>query len=906
MVVTGSYLRQSDTFDAASPLKIINRDFIESQGHNELSYIALDQSYVMGSSTRPGLGGGNQLGFSNINLRGLGSGNTMRLLNGKRVTLNGNHIAPTIAVRRLETLLDGASALYGSDAIGGVVNYITRSRFEGVEVVTGLMTDDDTHGIDEETLSFIAGKDFGSTHAVLAFEWIQHENVPLGIRSLPAAGDSFFGKTYRFPFFANPGAVGVDPEFAAAYSGIAGFNPDLNCSDVPGSVPGHSGLGCGYTYANHFPVSAAVDRKVTLVTFDHDLKGNLNLYGSLGVTRGKTSGTSAEFPWTSFLPIIPRFNPGLANDARLRGVPEGTPLSELVFIGRHGMGFPVDEFVGNRARQNSDRVLLGIKGDYAAFDSWSWDLSVQVSDWQVEDRRNTNMTPSRLRLALAGLGGADCNSSDPLNVSQARAGLQNVDGSGCYFYNPFLSATYSPSGQAQTDLRLINPPELISWLKAPERFSQRYENLDIDLLSKGELTAINERAVTMAVGLQFRQSKLAEIKDEGTESGDIAFGAASPSFRIERKVWALFTEATLPVTSSVDLQLALRYENYLNETLHSLDPKLSMVWRAGDSLRVRASYSTAFRAPDRLRSNSSNVITINETISDPLNNNAAFNLPVITRGNNALEPDEASIWNLGFSWRPMDSLQVDVDIFSHDYSSLIVGESAQLIVNQNPLDQRISRDEAGLITSVESSYINAGGSLQQGVQFGLNYGWDLDWGSFRFGVDAMRLTRMDMNLYDVTCGCLTDIDGLSRRNHDNPFGAIQDIKANSSLTWSLARHGASLSWRHVGGYRNSGGGTPGITRLLEAERNYRCVDPNGSTNFLGIDCGIASHNTFDIAYHYQLPGAFGLSSLGRATIGAVNVTDEAPPAVAMDMGYDVTSHDPRGRLLYLRFKVRVE
>ena len=123
----------------------------------------------------------------------------------------------------------------------------------------------------------------------------------------------------------------------------------------------------------------------------------------------------------------------------------------------------------------------------------------------------------------------------------------------------------------------------------------------------------------------------------------------------------------------------------------------------------------------------------------------------------------------------------------------------------------------------------------------------------------------------------------------------------TSILWRLNRHSVNLTWRHQSDYENSGQGTPYITALLEADRGYLCLDRSGAKNTSGAGCKIDSHTTVDLRYAYELPPLWRTQSAGNLILGAINLTDEDPPAVAMDMGFDVTSHDPRGRLWYVRY-----
>ena len=918
VVVTGSYLRYAETFDHSSPLRILDEQMLQEQGNVDLTQIMMEQSFSMGGNARAGLTGGNLNGVVGTSIRGLGPSNTLSLINGKRLdATNGSQIAPRIAIKRVETLLDGASALYGSEAIAGVVNYITRTDFEGFEVRMSHMSDTDSHLLDQNNLSLIAGRKMGDLHLTFAYEWLEQGNVTQHDRDLPNVGDSFFGKTYRLREFANPVGLGVHPDFAAAYNGPAGFNQDLNCADDPGSVPFHSGVACGANFSPFFPISNREDRKLMMLTAEYEISDSLMLYGSLNHANSELGQTVSSLPWTSFLPVIPTHNPGLIEDARRRGVPAGTPLTALAFIGRHTLGLPGrtstgtegDEFRGNLQKHDAVRWMVGSTGELPFAEGWEWDFSLQNHQWLGSTLNNTNIVRSRANFALAGLGGPDCDRTSATNIANALASLQNVNSSGCHFYNPFLNAQFTESGTNQTDQNLRNnPTDILNWIDNDEGFNSLELKVSIvNLVVKGALGSFRGRDIGLATGIQYRKGKAISKANDASLANDLVFGSGSSPVELERSVQGIFAEVALPLSDVLDVQLALRHERYGKEGLSTTNPKLAMLWTPIDDLSVRMSFSSSFRPPGQTQLDPTNLATGNRSVSDPLFGGATFSVPVTTRGNADLKPVDADVVNLGLSWYPsrgvLAGLRADVDFFSHDYSDIIVGEVAQVIINGDPNDPRITRGPTGLILDLATSFTNTGGSNQEGIQYRFGYGFDMGRiGRINLGLDGLHLTRMDMNLFDASCGCNVDIDGLGRRNHDNPFGAIQKNKLNAVVRWTRENHNASITWRFVDDYLNSGLGSAGITSVLEQERGYGCTNADGSRNVDGAGCKIDSHSTVDVQYSLRLPGVGDLESAGTATIGAINLFDEDPPAVAADQGFDASSHDARGRLVYLRYK----
>jgi iron complex outermembrane receptor protein len=879
-----------------------------------------DLPYVMGSNARPGLGGGDNSGrFLNPTIRGLGFGSTLGLVNGKRVTSTGADIAPLIAISRVETLLDGASALYGSDAIAGVHNYITRENVEGFELQLSAMTDADTSKLDETNFSFITGKSFERGNITVAYEKFDHNEVTLHDRNLPSAGDSLFGKTYRFREFFAPAAFSVHPDFATAYSGVAGFNQDLNCADDPGAIPNQSGIFCGTDYAGFFPLATESDRELLMLSANWTLGNGIKLYGTYNFSDTENSWQTSDYPWVNSPIVIPPNNPGLLEDARRRGVPEGTPLVSLAFIGRKTIGVSgqrvlnttLDDDVFGRASANIEnhRLHLGAKGVFAS--DWQWDASLVYSNFNTTDRSTDNVA-SRVNLALNGLGGPDCERDNLANLANAQLGLQNVGGSGCYFYNPFLNAQYQADGSPQTDPALQNDPgNILAWISQKRLQELDFTLLTLDLLltgDLGDLVQMNEQPIGIAMGFQGRDLTVQGDNDEITLADDWLFFPQGRPFTDRRNVIAAFVELGLSLTDRLEMQVALRHERYTQENLDSTDPKIAVLWRLTDDLNIRASYSTAYRAPSIPQLDESNSQAFFLNLADPANGGAVTGVPIKVSGNADLDPYSAEIMNIGFSWQPadgkLDGLSVHLDYFSLDYDDLVVAESAQGILNADPFSPKITRDDSGIITGLTTSYLNAGQTTQAGFEFSASYALpSLSWGDITLSLNGVYLTRMDMELFNSDCQCIDEVDGLGRRNHDNPFGAIQDLKANASIAWRKRAHSLVLTWRYQSDYENSGQGTPHVTTVLESERGYSCRDVAGNRITTGIGCKIDSHTTLDLRYAFELPALWDAESAGNLILGAINVTDEDPPAVAMDMGFDVTSHDPRGRLWYVKYRL---
>ncbi|MDZ7668004.1 MAG: TonB-dependent receptor plug domain-containing protein [Gammaproteobacteria bacterium] len=194
IVVTGSYIRRT-TADSPSPLTVIDRAQIEQTGAIEIADVVNRMTFNSGSTNQTNAfsGGDNSTGQTNINLRNLGLGSTLVLVNGKRFVstntdsggnayVNMSTLVPSIALQRVEVVKDGASALYGSDAVAGVVNFITRDNFDGMELMFDARSDQESWEQDDYTFAGIWGVSSDRGHITVAAEYLERKGLQIDDR----------------------------------------------------------------------------------------------------------------------------------------------------------------------------------------------------------------------------------------------------------------------------------------------------------------------------------------------------------------------------------------------------------------------------------------------------------------------------------------------------------------------------------------------------------------------------------------------------------------------------------------------------------------------------------------------------------------------------------------------------
>ncbi|MCC5872134.1 MAG: TonB-dependent receptor, partial [Gammaproteobacteria bacterium] len=752
IVVTGSYIRRS-TEDSASPLTIFDRASMEQIGAIEIADVVNRMTFNSGATntTNAFSGGDNNTGQTNINIRNLGLGSTLVLLDGKRSVAassdsGGNTfvplgtLVPTIAIERLEVLKDGASALYGSDAIAGVVNVITRQNFEGFEVQVDYRTDQETRNQDDLTLSGIWGIGGDRGNLVVSAEYLDRKGLQIKDRfsDYGGSGVSTLGQpptTLAGPIPGIPQARAIQAAHlvgGGVATGLGGaIAGDLDCeaagalannqsfySPLTGQVGGLEGLGaCIYDFSPHFNLVGEEERLLTHISGTYNLNDNHEFYGSFRFADQKFRRGNSLFPLVRF-PTIGRGNPGLENDlarrqAALSLVPGSTILAGPVLddddniiapaitageidlpsqvggvqmFGRVLGGAPDSPFdqrpidTDTREFTTEHRIQTGIRGDLEFIDGWTYDLSFLFGK-RKNQARNTDTRQQQLELALAGRGGPLCNSLT------GTPGSGNMGTGNCFFFNPFGSALVKPDGSIQDDPMLRNDVDMLEWMVGEIRSVSETTTKVVDFVITGDVMEMaNGLPLGMALGFQWRQDKVFFDADADSNANNYSFIFGAADFTGQEDVYAGFLELAIPVTQDFDIGLALRYEKFDDLGDDTLDPKISGLWRATDDLTLRASWGTSFRVGSLLQRFGQSTQLLNIADVDFGDTSLAFR-PIITQGNVDLSPEEATVWNIGLSYAPTDgplaNLRVDVDYFNYDYDDLITREGFEELLGRD-------------------------------------------------------------------------------------------------------------------------------------------------------------------------------------------------------------------------------
>ncbi len=919
VVVTGSYIRGTPE-DAALPVDVLDRSDLEDAGDPSINEMIRNLNVSSGALAETNQfdtrGGQANEGVSTVNLRGLGSARTLVLFNSKRHVATealGVDISavPGIAIRRVEVLKDGAAATYGSDAIGGVVNFITRSDFEGLELRGSFQDIDGSDG--DTNFGAIWGGSAGNASWAVSAEYVERSELPIRERSWalrpfpenPAPGGwSSIGNPGSF-FPALPNGDGTATIIGAAV-------PDPNCEALGGFADPTSNPGSRFCRFQYTFFDNLIEDEETIKVFGEinvDISDSVSfhaeaLWHEMDMPEWKTS---PSYPPQSLLGadrFIDPSHPGLIslkaqNPGLLPDAAGAVSWSRMLGVGGRN-GQPESR----ERNTETQRLSAGFSGEFES--GIGFDVSLS---WSERERviSGSDMFIERMAFAFDGLGGAGC---DPAT------GTPGVGP--CEYYNPFSNALpfSAVTGQANPnfDPTVANSDELIDWLTAFTESTTVNELMVFEAIFNGETNwELGGGVVGWAAGIQYRQDDYdfsvlpvanrainpcpfnnpasitlghATTLDCGAGgAGQLAFLAATDEESTDRDVYGVFSEFNLPISDTFEMQVAFRYEDYGDEDGgDSFDPKISARWDLSENLTLRGSASTTFRGPPSSFLGGTGTALI--FITPALAFKAAD-----TTGNPDLEPEEAVALNFGAIWQN-ENFYGSIDYWSFDFNDPFQTESANQIVNAygsnecfdggtgvgsatcDALRARLTPTGTSVagVQRVQRFIINGSDIETSGIDFTARYTFnELAGGSLEVGVEGTHQLEYESDDFVTLDGLVTaqggDFVGLS--NEGTPFTPLPEWKGNVFARWGNDQHRVNYTARYVSGYDDEAPDSPARLRDIDDFWTHDLVYVNNMVDNLTI------------------------------SLSVFNLLDEDPPQVANDLNYDPYNHTPFGRMIKL-------
>jgi iron complex outermembrane receptor protein len=949
VVVTGSFIAGTPE-DAALPVDVIGADELQKQGSPstvELMKSLSVSNGVLGDTNQFDARAQGSEGAATVNLRGLGASRTLVLFNGRRIVsapigaaAPDINLLPGAAIGRIEVLKDGAAALYGSDAIGGVVNFITRKNFQGLEIAADYRLIDGSDGDYGTSIAYGWVGDNGNI--LLTAGWQHRSELSVAERDFtqrsyfesPETGWSTGGMPSSFlPLITSPTSGLLTPG--------AGLQRDVGCVPLGGTATFAGAVStpvCAWNYTPYDNLVEKEDRFQLYGEANADLNDTTSLHieAFYSQTRTPEWATSPSYlalqtPTATTSPaaasglaagyFVPATNPGfIAYQAANPGqFATPLPVQGAYFPGSifRPLGLGGNPMFGDQSSRGSRyyeayRVSGGVKGEFSGI---KYDAAVT---YMVDNlvREGYDTVVSRFQLALRGLGGEGCNPTT------------GTPGAGaCQWWNPFSNAIAANAQTGQTNpgfnSAVANSEDLLRWF---------FRRTDSDLTTRlfvADLVFSGETGITLpggnlawALGGQFRRGYFEGKYDALTNlevtpcidtpvtgstvcsvrNGPFMFlGGGSPA-DLQGDVYAAFGELSIPVTDSLQLQLAARYEDYGDLGGSTFDPKLSARWQINDVFALRGSVGTTFRAPALTNLDPGQATSLQFL-------GGAFRAVDIF-GNPDLEPESATTYSVGLIVDVGD-FKGTIDYWSFDFDNPIVTEPVGGIFSAlfpsaagtgncgQPglagLQARFTFQggtcSVSTLSRIATNWINGPAIKTSGVDVLADYDWN---DAFAGGDVHVGGSLTYVNEYSVAATTVAGVEvspafeGVNKLNYQTQIVPVPQWKASIYAEYTNGPHNARVTLKYVDGYVDQRSSPFAPNVLLDAT-GATVVKPNEGQK---IDPFI----TVDATYRVFLPWDT------TAVLSVDNVFDEDPPYARLDLGYDPFTANPLGRTFKLSLR----
>lgn len=928
IVVTGSRIHRKDLTTPA-PVTVITREQVQASGKVTLGDF-LQSLPEQGNALNTSVNNGGD-GSSRISLRGLGDQRTLVLVNGRRMVGNAFssgvqdpsvdlNAIPISAVERIEVLKDGASAVYGSDAIAGVVNIITRRKFDGAEA--SAMAGTSSHG-DGTTydLSATIGTSGESGSLMFSAGYLTQDPVFAGKRSWSARqlrysfnkgangdtiGEQAFGSSitpnghFLLPATADGGPL---PGGTAAYNSAFAAGGNVTFDPTTGAfVPFQNGIGPGQHSYNIQPYNYLTTPAQRLTMFsagDHNLGEVARVYYEASLVSRRSSIYQAPEP-------LLLSNEGLTVSASNAYNPFGVDFNPTNDSSHPDVWRRMVEMGPRKSSTtvNTYRIVVGLDGTLpeaaGPLKGWFWDTSLVYGRSDLSEVIGGNMNINRLRKAL-GPSFTDPVTGKPMCGTDAA----HVE-AGCVPLNLFGGAGSITSDQ-------------VSYIRTQLSNTSFNEQIQGLVNVSGALFRLYaDRPVGLALGYELRRNRGQFAPDALVAMGEVTGNKGQGTYGAYTANEG-YAELSIPIVNHVPLAETLEataaarvfhYSSFGSDWTYKVGLRESPV----PDITLRGTYSTAYRAPSIIDlyaglgdsflflTDPCAAATLNGEPPPASCTGAAANnaqdpyrqIRSTAGGNPKLNSETAKIYTAGIVVEPrwVPNLTFTLDYYNIDVEQAISTYGAQFIIDQcytqgnAQLCNLITRGVNGQISNVVDVNRNVGFTRTDGVDLAARYALPTTFGRFGFNLDGTWLHKYDIGQPDGTViHAKGTFDGAGATGQG---GVYPSFKFNAAFTYALANLGAGVSTRFIGSYKE-------------------CADSSGILSSSGSYCYLPGHGerdvgayaTFDLFFSYALRSRLGRTVIGT---GVQNVFDKAPQRVygGSTAASDPTAYDFMGRFLYLR------
>jgi len=678
--VTGSNIRGAN-MEGAQPLTVLTSEDIARTGASTISELMrtvtqarggvgtfdTTQSGATSTSTPPGQAA--------ASLRGIGPSSTLTLVNGRRIAASSfaagtenfvdiNSI-PASAVERVEILATGASAIYGADAVAGVINYILKDDYEGLELSTNY--ENTANSNDHGALNFqmLWGKNFENSNLTAFVDY--YDRQAIRATDFSQTRDPILQSSYSYLAKGQPNIF-----FNSAIDGNE--MPAPNCADELTITELDEEI-CAY-YANEDDYFETPLETLS-GGFTYTYQGN-NLTWRTDLLASHTESTSFSTP----SPI----NQVNDEDGAWIGIDALDVLDEAsrnsirnnlyvdpfdTVAGRVLDGFQYDaRFTSPRTVEIETDAIRLVTSVLGYFGEWEWEAGALYS--RSESKQVATQGIYNRYLYTAAAHGELCANGELAQYNSGDDSLICAGSSLLPAYNPFLV------GDAQNETTL-------ALTQARPTRDGTSEVFGLDAKINGEIAQFNGNAILLAAGVEFRREEITDmpsLDSQARAENDFlvdVFGFGSSASAADRNQMGIFTEVFVPVTDQLDISLAGRFDDY-NDFGSTFNPKVGFTYRPLDNLVFRGSWSTAFRAPSltqagvQLRTTRASFdCSVNSTVADLYceGQGTVRGNNVLELGNPALRAEESETYSFGFAYSPTDETHITVDYWTFDHEDIV-------------------------------------------------------------------------------------------------------------------------------------------------------------------------------------------------------------------------------------------
>ena len=892
IVVTGSRIRRLDT---PNPVLTLDREALEDSSYVTVGDLVQQIPNVAGAGMTPGENAYGGTGMSTVSLRGLGSDRTLTLVDGVRFYSGDVNVLPSNMLERVEVLKDGASAVYGSDAVAGVVNFLTRRPFDGLEA-SAYYGFSDKGDAATQSFDLTAGRTWNRGGLVAGVSYAKQEAILQSDRDWSATPSAL---SYGNILFEGS-ATGPRGRYTVSRAAATALNPGLNCTNAGNvnsdfvyltRIEGAAGaaaadfkcfVGSGadndtFNYAGETQLLTPQERYSVFLNGEHELGAGVSAYGRVLYTRTESDSTIASDPFQTAAYGVTVSGDSLYN-------PFGVDLPDLRLRlssnGQRVRSYDRDDF----------QATLGFRG--RLMDRFDWDVSHTFSRQDMIASKSGSIYLPAIEAALGpsfyDAGGV------------ASCGAPGAVVAGCTPVNFFGVPTAE-------QLATVSPV-----LKNVYEGRQHDFNASI----AGDLFDLPAGPVGAAFGVEYRDqnssfrpdfllaNRLVDVQREAPSAGGYHVAEAYGEINVP-------ILADLPFAYALNFNAGVRYSDYstFGDTTNA---KYGVEYRPVRELLLRATYADVFRAPtidDLFAGRSGDT----PTVVDPCSGEAAGmglcsdvppgfvgeKQPPATNGSNpALRPETGETLSLGAVWTPAfyPALTLSLDFWRYKIEEAIGAPGAQTILDlcyREGLPEYcalVARNARGEITNIDNTLANIGGVETQGFDLGVRWRKETRFGRFSASLDATYLDRYDSTPVADQPDTEVGYAGQWKDSAAGGEGNFARLRTLASLRWSQG------DWSVVANHRFiSHASVHNLDKGAAANCDgSRTVVPTGQGDVL-CRYTIPSFNYVDLSASYDYAPANV-----RLTVGVNNLFDEEMGRVAQDF----RTYDVIGRFFYARLQLR--